>query len=295
MSKHLTLSKMFLTPTTCHKIFVVPYVNAKTQMAPMLLDIIVKQYPQIFIEAMCGSAEVSLQFMKLCKDNGMKMNFILNDNNYYLMMFHWLIKTEPNMLMSKLKRLSKSEFDHLRDSDDYSLIDIFNLWINSRHYFLKFKGKHFLGRWNENFQVHLERIPMINELYNYHNVRMMCKDYSELFDDFVFKVNVLVYYDPPSDLDFTITIPYNYILTTTQPLIRTPRQRRSIEKIKCMSENRYQYIYTRLGKNNITPETYQPVDLKTIVDLDADGMALEKITEDMLTSSQFISSRFNKR
>jgi hypothetical protein len=265
--------------------FVVPYVNSKTQMAPTLLDIISKQSPQVFIEAMCGSAEVSLQLMKVCKDNGIKMNFILNDNNYFLMMFHWLIKTDPQMLMSKLKRLSKPEFDTLRDTSEYSLLDVFNLWINSRHYYLKFDGHRFLGRWNENFQVHLDRIPMLHELYNYHYVRLMCKDYTELFEDFVFKVNTLVYYDPPSDLDIDIDIPYNYILTTVHPLIRTPR---SISKMKCLDENRYQYIYTRLDKNNSNTQQ----TLKSIVDLDADGLGLERITEDMLTSSQFISSRF---
>jgi hypothetical protein len=107
----------------------------------------------------------------------------------------------------------------------------------------------------------------------------------------MFKRNVLVYYDPPSGMDILINCPFNYIITTTEPLIRTPKQRRSIEKLKVMSENRYQYIYTRIHKNN---ESQEPPSIKSIVDLDADGMALEKITEDMLTTSQFISSVWKK-
>ncbi|MDR1819544.1 MAG: DNA adenine methylase [Methanobrevibacter sp.] len=283
-------------PNDYQKLFPIPYLGGKTNMKGMLIKLLLKQNFIVFIEPMCGSAEISLELMKILKDHNVKKNFILNDIDEYLMSFHYLIKTKPRFLLDNLKRLNKFEFDTLRDDTynyEYSLIDIFNLWINSNHYLIKFdkKTKRFLGRWNENFQVKLDKILFMNELYNYHNVCIRNQDYVDLFDNIVFKVDVLIYYDPPQNLDISLNHSYNFVLTTDQPINRNKYKKEHITKTKIMNSKRFAYIYTRLDvkmKNN------NNLSLNTILDLDSDGLGLENIDEDMLTSGQFVSSRYEK-
>ncbi|MDR1818738.1 MAG: DNA adenine methylase [Methanobrevibacter sp.] len=282
----------FIIPSSFNKLFPFPFLGGKTNMKNILIKLILKQSWTIFIEPMCGSAEISLELMKILKAHNIKRNFILNDNDEYLMTLHYLIKSKPKFLLDNLKRLTKLEFDTLRDDTfnyDYSLIDIFNLWINSKRYLIKFdkRGK-FLGRWNDEFQVKLDKILLMNELYNYHKVCFKNVDYDELFEDFIFKVDVLCYFDPPQNMNINIDIPYNYILTTDQPI---KRNNKHIQKTKIMNNKRFAYVYVR---NDIKSKNNN-INLNTIIDLDSDGLGLENIDEDMLTSSQFISSRYNKK
>jgi site-specific DNA-adenine methylase len=178
------------------KIFPFPYMGGKGHLRREILPQIIDKQFEFFCEPFAGSAEISLQLMKYYKEKNIKKNFILNDVQQYIISFHNSIKNFPQLLIEKIKRIDKTEFNSLRDSCSYSLFDIFTLWTNSRFYYLNFTKKNkFSNQWNAVYDYKPNKIMLMNELYNFHNVKFYNLDYRELLEKI--PENSFVYFDPP--------------------------------------------------------------------------------------------------
>jgi site-specific DNA-adenine methylase len=177
------------------KIFPFPYFGAKAQLRKDILPQILSENFDVFIEPFCGSAEISLQLMKIFKEKNIKKTFILNDTCLYLISFHYLMKMCPEMLM-RIPRITKEEFNKLRDRQHYTIFDLFTLWMNTRFYYLRFtrNGK-FSNQWNNVWQFKKERVQECNELYDFHDIKFLNKDYKEILENLPPKS--FIYLDPP--------------------------------------------------------------------------------------------------
>jgi len=192
------------------KLFPIPYYLGKTIRKRDIIKRI-KDF-DVFVEPLCGSAEVSIELMLKYYKLGIKKIFWLNDICEPVMKFHFQIYSNERMT-DYLGRLSETQFERIKAKQNYCDYDIFNLWINSYRYYINMKDGRFIGRYNPNFQVKLNKIPLIHKLYNFHEVHFRCCDYQEFFQDVIFKTpKIIVYFDSEEPIyEFLNTFDYSYI------------------------------------------------------------------------------------
>jgi site-specific DNA-adenine methylase len=114
------------------------------------------------------------------------------------MSFHYFTKLIPDKIVELIKRMDKTEFNKMRDDHigTYTLWEIFNLWVNSRFYYLNFTKKDkFSNQWNAVWSFKTEKVWEVSELYNFHDVKFFNKDYREVMA--TEQPKTFFYLDPP--------------------------------------------------------------------------------------------------
>jgi site-specific DNA-adenine methylase len=294
--------KPYTSKTIDRKIFPIPYHGGQTKMKRYLINQLINIDFDVYIDLFCGSAEVTLELMKYYMKKGIQKTFIINDIDEYLMLFHLFMRKKPRTLMKKLKRLNYNDFKKLREAGNYKPIDIFNLWINSKYYYMKFNERTglYMNIYNDNFQVKPQKILKVHKLYKFHNIHIRNEDYLDLFENMDFKGNkVFVYLDPPYQrkrdlvtgfnndefVNFVKNLPYDFIMTTKIPIDFMECIYKENEK----NNNRFICVYKKIKGININP------DLGSIIDKDSSGIELENIDDGLLTTNAFVSVRPSKK